>query len=517
SSPPTPAPTEAVLPTADSLLPLRSPNDIDLNRFNTLVGDWPGEPLKDMKHLFVKKVILDDQTTIDVETVKVPGFIGIADPLELKDVQDETVSGHEDIAKFLARDGLLICTYQWHKERHGVAMDLRQPLSADLFTEAFIKNEGHHSGAVVPALLKTETGSIVNGFATFNEPDGYHNGLYGSNGYVAAAQKLVFPNFVTKRQARGYTDSIICWMAMMNPFAQFPPDYNGGDPTYISDRHRLHEFLKNVLLAGLGDRQALSYFNDPLHKTYCAEFMFVGLNTPVYPFTRKGLTTLLGNERQAEQILALRDQQNNRQPNTLSRKSGNPQFKAFNIPMPVVPDDLPPLDQLMAQHGQTIDPNSLPFPPFKISQVIRRAFHTLLPRQQFNNDPKLVEAQARLFSFMEPALLQQLGLESLPANDPKVVGVREFIKLVSHQLAQPFDSPEAFDAMVDGLMAKADEMLVGEGDRVNFVPPRIYVDLGQQDGDDNLPQGWGFHLETVAALIAREVIKPGEPDTRRFS
>jgi hypothetical protein len=40
-----------------------------------------------------------------------------------------------------------------------------------------------------------------------------------------------------------------------------------------------------------------------------------------------------------------------------------------------------------------------------------------------------------------------------------------------------------------------------------FVPPRIYVDLGQNDGDNNLPQGWGFKLETVGALIARSAIK----------
>ncbi|MBF2065718.1 MAG: family 10 glycosylhydrolase [Calothrix sp. C42_A2020_038] len=34
-----------------------------------------------------------------------------------------------------------------------------------------------------------------------------------------------------------------------------------------------------------------------------------------------------------------------------------------------------------------------------------------------------------------------------------------------------------------------------------MVPPRIYIDLGQQDGDNNLPQGWGFDLKTVGSLI----------------
>jgi hypothetical protein len=74
-------------------------------------------------------------------------------------------------------------------------------------------------------------------------------------------------------------------------------------------------------------------------------------------------------------------------------------------------------------------------------------------------------------------------------------------------LAQPASSREEFDQQINGLLAKADEMLVGAGDRAYFVPPRIYVDLGQPDYDKTLPKGWGFRLETVGALVARSVIK----------
>ena len=294
---------------------------------------------------------------------------------------------------------------------------------------------------------------------------------------------------------------------MLNPFAQFPKDYNGGDPTRVSDRATLKEFLKNGLLACVGDPRALTFFNDPANKTYCAEFIYINLNTPVYPFNLPTLTSLLdGDSFKAKQIMGLKQMQNNQQANLLSEKTGNPEFKGFHIAMPPVPDDLPPLDVLMAQHGQTIAPNSLPLPPFKISQVIRRAFRTLLPREKFG-DHKLVDAQARLFKFMKPALIQQLGLESLPASDPKVVSVSQFVDQVSDQLDQSYSSFAAFDTMVDGIMQQADVMLVGAGDREYFVPPRIYVDLGQNDGDIHLPQGWGFKLETVGALVARGVIR----------
>jgi hypothetical protein len=500
SPPPTPA-AEA------PQLPLRSPDDIDLKGFNQLVGDRPGKPVEDMKRFFVKQVILDDQTTVDVTPIKVPGFIGISDSQTVTDPRGNSVSGHEDIAKFLARDGLYICTYQWNKEDYGIPVDTRQALDEDTLVEVFMKNEGHHSGAVVPAQRFDQNGKLINSYATFNEPNDYHRGMFGKDGYVAVAQRLVFPNFVTPQQARGYADSIICWMGLLNPFVQFPSNYNGGDPTHICDRASLKEFMRNGLLASLGDADAIAYFKDPLNKCYCAEFMFVNLNTPVYPFNRQGLALLLdGDMQKADQVLALQTLQNKRQANALSTQTHNPEFAAFNIPMPLVPEDLPPLDVLMQRNGQNVDSNSIPFPPFLISQVIRRAFRTMLPRHAADSDKKMADAQARVFRYMKPALIQQLGLGALPATDLKIAAVNQFLDQISDKLDEPFTTYEAFAEMVNGFMAQADAMLMGDGDRARFVPPRIYVDLGQNDGDEGLPKGWGFHLETVGALVARSTI-----------
>ncbi|NJL38461.1 MAG: hypothetical protein HC899_18250 [Leptolyngbyaceae cyanobacterium SM1_4_3] len=120
--------SEAAAPHTMAAMPFRSAAEIDLQKFNQLVGDWAGKPVEDLTRLFIKQVILDDQTTVDSETIKVPGFIGITDAVEVQNANGQTISGHEDIAKFLERDGLYICTYQWHKERYGVPLDLRQPL-----------------------------------------------------------------------------------------------------------------------------------------------------------------------------------------------------------------------------------------------------------------------------------------------------------------------------------------------------------------------------------------------------
>jgi hypothetical protein len=498
----------APVPTPPQPLPLRSPDTIDLQKFNALVGDWAGNPVEDIQKLFFKTVILDDQTTVNVETIKSPGFIGISDDLQLTDAAGKTVSGHEDIVKFLDRDGLLISTYQWNKDRYGEPFDTRRPLNGELFIEGFIKNEGHHAGAVVPATRYDAAGNLIPSYATFNEPNSYHHGMYGRDGYIAVTQRLVFPAFVTPRQARGYTNTIICWMALLNPFVEFPDNYNGGDPTHITDRAALTEFLRNGLLAALGDAQAIAFFKDPQNKCYCAEFMYVTLNTPIYPFNRRGLLQLLnGNVQVVNQILAMQAQQNQRQANVLSQQTANPEFAALNIPMPLVDENLLGLDSLLSQNGQSVDPNSLPFPPFKISQIIRRAFRTLLPYRLNVERSTINQTRARLLRNMETVLLQQLGLNNADPGDPKVMAVGQFIDLTIATLDRPSASEAEFETAVDRLMAQADQILVGAGNRSYFVPPRIYVDLGQNDGDDNLPKGWGFHLETMGTLIARSVIR----------
>ncbi|MEM9447616.1 MAG: peptidoglycan-binding domain-containing protein [Cyanobacteria bacterium P01_E01_bin.6] len=520
--------------TSDKKIELYSPDFIDLERFNALLGDaaelkWVGKPVDDINQLFVKQVILDDTTTIAAETLQVPGFVGIADQETVVDAEGNTVSAHADVAQLLERDGLLIVTFQWNKERYGIPLDTRQPMSKDLFQEAFAKNEAHHAGAIVPASRLSAEGELIPSFGAHNEPGSYHEGLYGDDGFVAVAQRLVFPDFVTREQARGYTDSIICWMGLLNPFVKFPNDYNGGDPTRVIDASTLRTFLRNGLLACLGDRNAITFLNDTVNMTYCAEYMYVTLNTVLFPFNKPTLMELLeGDEVKADQILAIQAEHNNRQPtivtkksdnedieNLLNRTPSNPQFDAFNIGMPVVPADLLPLNKLLEAHAYYPSEGSLPFPPFLISQILRRAFRTILPRHKATNESerqKIAQAQARMLRYLEVILIQQLGLEEAASTDPRIQVMRQFTELVIQQVSQDFETYEEFDAVVDQLMEKADGMLVGAGDRTRFVPPRIYADLGQHDGDDNMPQGWGFKLETVCAFTSRRAI--GNPAKR---
>lgn len=509
-------------------LPLHPSQDVDLEVFNSIQGpDYAqGKPVEDMKRLFNKEVIVDDEVSLDIETIKVPGFIGIADEETITNPEGKSVSGHKDIVQFLERYGLLVCTYQYNKDRYGEAIDLRESPDNYKLMEIFIKNEGHHSGVIVPAIREGETAS----FASFNEPDDYHNGLYGENGFLAVAQNLVFPEFVTSQQQRGYTDSIICWMGLMNPFVKFSDnDFNGGDPTRVIDRASLKEFLKNCALASVGDESAIEFLNSSDNKAYCAEFVYISLNTPVYPFNLKGLTLLLNDEAKAREILAIQEKQNLRQENILSNKTINPQFKTFNIPMPIVPPDLPPLDVLMANNSINIDSNSIPLPPFTLSQVLRRAFRTLLPRHKDVNNAKIIQAQIKLFGYLEPLILAQLGIdnpygEGIPQEsnaeiDEKVKAVQEFIAFIQSQLQQNYNNYVELDLVVDKIMEKADG-LVGANDAKYFVPPRIYVDLGQNDDDANLPQGWGFKLNTVGALIYRGALRdiavtPPQPPTQK--
>lgn len=519
--------------TEQNNLPLYSPEQVDLRIFNAIkspdYGTFNGKPVKEMKRLFYKQIIVDDETIMSSETIKVPGYIGIADQDDLIDPDGNAVSGHGDIVKYLNEYGILPCTYVYHKDAYGRVVDLRWILDSSDETnlmELIIKGGEHHTGAIVPAIREGNPS-----FASLNEPDTYHAGMFGHPGFVAIAQGLEFPEFVTKTQARGYTDTIICWLAVMNSFVEFSEnDFNGGDPVRVCDRNSLQEFLKNCALAALGSTDAIDFLNLAENKAYCAEFIYIGLNSPLYPFNHQGLTKLLdGDATKAEELLKLQNRQNNRQVNLLSKTSQNPEFQNFTIQMPVVPEDLIPLDELMTQHGENIDTNSIPFPPFTLTQVVRRAIRTLLPRKNDVNNVKIAQAQANLFASLEPLIFKQLGItpppsppleipgvpidysvpDSSPTNttpDPRIAIIREFIGLIQQQLQQPYQSYIDFDQAIDQMMEKTHELLANSGVQY-FIPPRIYIDLGQNDGDDNLPKGWGFKLKTVGALIFRGAIR----------
>ncbi len=505
---------------------LRSADTLDLEIFNSLGLDPyfthkatfsvpENKPVRDAKALFNKQVILNDDTILDVETLNVPGFIGIADELEVNDPEDNSVSGYQDVTQLLERDGLLICVYQWHRDLYGIPLDFRPSFPRDalgnfLIEQTIMKNDGNHSFAIVPAQQLNHQGEVIKTFATIDQPGGtcYRSTFFDkeNNGRIAVAQHLVFPEYVTKEQARGYVDTIVSWMELLNCCVESASHFDGSDPTKVVDRTTLKEFLKNAVLASLGESDAIAFFKQPENLTYCSEFTYICLNTPIYPFNRKGLTLLLdGDEVKANKLLELRDKHNNKQATRLSIWSRSPKFQSFNILMPLVSEELLPLDVLVAHNEYSIDGNSIPFPPFKISHILHSVFRTLLPRHKIEAK-ELASALATLLNLIEPILIKQLQLDN-PSDTSKVLILCKYIALARQQLKQEFDDYKELDRVVDSLIQKIDALFLDKGDLQYLVPPRIFVDLGQSNNNNSLPQGWGFKLETIGALVYRGAIK----------
>jgi hypothetical protein len=197
----------------------------------------------------------------------------------------------------------------------------------------------------------------------------------------------------------------------------------------------------------------------------------------------------------------------------------NPELVNRSILLPPVSATLLPIDQRLSQSGRVTE--GLPFPPFTISQVIRRAFRTLLPPEGTLAASQLAKLQIRLFKAIEPMLIQQV-LPAVDFNnlteeataaiqaDPRVQQVKAFIAQVEATLMQTTDVAE-LDRRFDEIIEQSNSLIRQSGALVEFVPPRIYVDLGQQDGDNNLPKGWGFQLETIGATISRQFINGAIP------
>jgi hypothetical protein len=392
--------------------------------------------------------------------------------------------------------------------------------------DTVIKNEGLHAAAIMPARrMNYETNELIDTFASFNQPASYHSGVYGGSGLVSVAQRLVFDEVITPAEATGYRHSIINWLGLLSHVVQFADrNIDGGDPTTVVDKASLKTILQNGLRASLGYPEALAFFDDSNNRLYCAEFIYIGLNTPLFPFNQAGLTALLdGDSATATAILGHQTRYANGQFDvfSLTRPPGdsNPELVARNILLPPVLETLLPIDQLLSQRGRGAE--GLPFPPFTIAQVIRRAFRTLLPPEGTLSASQLAKLQIRLFKAIEPMLLQQvlptvdfsnLTEEATAAiqADPRVQQVKAFIAQVEDTLKQTTDVAE-LDRRFDEIVEKSNSLIRQAGALVEFVPPRIYVDLGQQDGDNNLPKGWGFQLETIGATIARECINGAVP------
>ncbi|MEM8807194.1 MAG: hypothetical protein AAGF01_14320 [Cyanobacteria bacterium P01_G01_bin.38] len=506
---------------------LYSAEDIDLAKFNAITGF--SKPVESSHEIFDKTVILHDGTEMRVKTIETPGFIGVSDHEFVLDPQGNSVSGYEDIVKLLNRYGLLICTYQGNAMRYGIPLDFQisgPDWNQELFTQAFIKNEGLHAAALVPTTkppaspTEEDKDRVVHSFAAFDKARNdtgtrYRSGMLSySNNLISMAQCLVFDEAVAPAQAKEYINSIICWMALLQPCVEFTNnDFDGGgDPVRVSDRLKLKEFLKQGALASLGSIDAIDFLNRPENKSYCAEFIYICLNTPLYPFNKQGLSQLFDrDEQKAQEILRLRDRQNSKRPNFLNKLSRNLEFVNYHIAMPEVSDDLPPLDVLMSRAGKFVDADSIPFPPLKLAHILRLAFKTLFPRQPGVDAMTLIKTQTKLLTALEPILREQLGLKDTSDDDSKVIAVRQLLTTIKEQFKYKFDRPETFDSKMNEIMSKADDMLKGSEGVEHFLPPRIYVDIGQARAQDMLPQGWGFTLKTVGTLIRRECIKTPAP------
>lgn len=458
-----------------STIALRSPEEIDLSVLNALARDpyflntadsvSMHQPLEDVRQLFVKQIILEDGTKVEVETVKVPGFIGIADEPHVTDPKGNFVSGYADIAQLLHQDGILICVYQWHRDLYGIPVDLRSSLSNNpnlefQTKETILKNDGNHAFAIVPAPQLDHQGQQIAGFATLDQPGGtcYRNTFFdnGNNGRIAVAQRLLFPDYVAPEQARGYVNSMINWMILLNACVESPPDFNS-DRTKVVDRATLQEFLRTAALACLGEREAIDFLRQPENANYCSEFIYICLNTVLYPFNPKGLMQLLNDEAKVDNLLALKQQYNQQQRNRLSIWARSPKIQSCTIPMPPVLDSLVPLDHCARQH-HPIESGSLPFLPWQTSQLLDRVCQTLLPDSKFSPEQRL-QAQTQLLK----------------------------------RIADLNSSEE------------------GKGKDYHYVvPPRLFVDRGQPGYAETIP-GWGFKLETVGALIYQGVFQLDSP------
>lgn len=155
-------------------------------------------------------------------------------------------------------------------------------MEADSDSKEKIKLQCSHAQLVVSSEGKV---------CTYNNPQNYQGGMFGSPKYPMIFMTPVFPADVSKEDVCEYEKNIILWATLLNSFSEFPGDYNGGDPLSAKSKDEAIEYGNHVLKALMGDEVSIQWIKKPFNHLYCAELVYLSLTLGViFPLNRSNLS-----------------------------------------------------------------------------------------------------------------------------------------------------------------------------------------------------------------------------------
>lgn len=333
------------------------------------------------------------------------------------------------------------------------------------------------------------------GAITLNNPQSYENGAFGNEHYAMIFVRPVYPSYLAADQIKAFEANVRTMLVGFNAVTDFPGDYNGGDPLGARNPEKVREYVKKMILAINGDVAARAWFRDSDNQVYCAELAFLSFSAGlIAPLNDASMIPLVGEEQWTlfKDAIAKHD----RGESTAFTELNDNDRVSYIRDLTVAPEDLKPA----AAYGPEGEDKKLALEPLTMSDILDEFLRTHIPRELFGES--LAPAQAAVLAAMKPALLEQMRMNTLPAEDPRRVAVEQLFDAIVKAVGQSYEDYAAFRAAIDPLLAKARAAVGPRGDSGEglFVPPSLFhvAAQGKRAGLLHFQyEGHGVHVSAV--------------------
>jgi hypothetical protein len=494
-------------------------SDYDVN-IEAANGIWsPATPFAEAKDLWTATVLIGDQA-IPAPTHLFGDVINVI-PYSNEDGGTDATGaaferGDQEVAKVFQPGQVGIALKMHRPEKQVVDLNDADP---SVMKEDFKLQDTHIE--VVVGVEKAEHGQA--GAITLNNPQGYEEGRFGNKTYSMVFMRPTFPSYVNAEQKAEYEKNIVAAAVMFNAVTDFPGDYNGGDPLAANSVETYKVYTEQAIKAATGDQAAQAWFKDPANQVYCAEFAYLSLSSVVDPLTASNLVPRIGQELW-DAFVAEVDKHNRgvdefqetgnlpSAENTSSFVELNSNKRAAMIRINLPSDSLQPMGSLSPNPD---DNSKLALKWMTMSDIVRQFMRTHLPREILGE--QMAPVQGAVLAKMKPGLLEQMGMDQMPEDDPRRVAVEALFAQIVQVVSTPYENYAAFQAALEPYAAQAAQ-ITGPRDSAGsgaFVPPSLYHVVAQGHHDGGLLgiqyEGHGVHASaTQKKQGASEPVTPTE-------
>jgi hypothetical protein len=341
------------------------------------------------------------------------------------------------------------------------------------------------------------------GVVTLSSPPGYESGRFGTATYPMVFFRPVYPDYLDAASVAAFRDNIRTMSVGFASVAKLPTDYSGGDVVGAADPAAVLAQAALMVRAIGGDAEARGRFLEPANQLYCAELGVLAASAGLLaPLNAATFVPLVGKDawhRFERQVAAYgRGEDNGFTVGTDNRPSRL-------ISLTLAPKDLRPAPSYAPADRRASEEQKLALPPMTLIDVIEQFVRLYLPRESLGEE-RGAALQGELLRAIQPMLLQLLGLERLPADEPRQadrLALDDAWERMVAVVGRPHENAGALRRALAPILDELSQLagrLVAPGTNLS-APPSLYHLVAQGSWDGGLLGleyvGHGFHTSLV--------------------